>query len=136
MVKTISVIYRDGVFVPIRAVDEIAEGSALEIAVYLPGNEEAEPEDVTEYSLEQNLALLYQTTGLLKSGLPADEVRYIVESKRLAELTNELSAYEERFAMSSAHFFEKYQAGEMGDDADVFEWQVLYQMHQHLQRGA
>ncbi|MEZ4727132.1 MAG: antitoxin family protein [Caldilineaceae bacterium] len=64
MVKTIPVIYRDGVFVPMHAVDEIAEGSALEIVVYLPGDEEAEPEDVTQYSLEQNLALLYRTSGL------------------------------------------------------------------------
>lgn len=133
MVKTIPVIYRDGVFVPMRTVDETAEGSTLEIAVYLPGNEENEPEDVTEYSLEQNLALLYQTTGLLKSDLPADEVRYIVESDQLAELTSELNVYEERFAMPSAHFFEKYQAGEMGDDADVFEWQILYKMAQRLQ---
>lgn len=136
MVKTIPVIYRDGVFVPMCAVDEIAEGSLLEIVVYLPGDEEAESEDVTAYSLEQNLALLYQTSGLLKSELPADKVRYIVESDQLAELTSELNADEQRFAIPSAHFFEKYQAGEMGDDADVFEWQILYKMHQRLQQEA
>lgn len=132
MVKTIPVIYRAGVFVPMHVVDEIAEGSMLEIVVYLPVNEEDEPEDVTEYSLEQNLALLYRTSGLLKSDLPADEVRYIVESDLLAELTDELNAYEQRFAMPSAHFFEKYQAGEMGDDADLFEWQVLYKIYLRL----
>jgi hypothetical protein len=55
------------------------------------------------------------------------------EEGQLAALTSELAIYEERFAMPSAHFFEKYQAGEMGDDADVFEWQVLYKMHQRLQ---
>lgn len=119
MVKTIPVIYRAGVFVPMHV-------------VYLPVNEEDEPEDVTEYSLEQNLALLYRTSGLLKSDLPADEVRYIVESDLLAELTDELNAYEQRFAMPSAHFFEKYQAGEMGDDADLFEWQVLYKIYLRL----
>lgn len=133
MIKTIPVIYRAGVFVPMHAVDKIAEGSALKIAVYLPVNAEDEPDDMTEYSLEQNLALLYQTSGLLKSEPPVDEVRYVVESNQLAELTSELNAYEERFAMPSAHFFEKYQAGEMGDDADVFEWQILYKMAQRLQ---
>lgn len=54
------------------------------------------------------------------------------EEAQLADLASELNAYEERFTMSSAHFFEKYQAGEMGDDADVFEWQVLYKMYQRL----
>lgn len=54
------------------------------------------------------------------------------EEAQLAELASELNAYEERFTMSSAHFLEKYQAGEMGDDADVFEWQVLYKMYQRL----
>ncbi|MEZ4727131.1 MAG: hypothetical protein R3E79_08375 [Caldilineaceae bacterium] len=71
----------------------------------------------------------------MKSELPADEVRYIVESEQLAESTCELVIYEERFAMSSAHFFEKYQAGEMDDDADVFEWQVLYKMRKYLEQG-
>lgn len=99
MIKMIPVIYQAGVFVPIRAVDEIAEGATLEIGVCLPSSEEAEPEDVTAYSLEQNLALLYQTSGLLKSYLPADEVRYIVEGDQFAELTSELNAYEQRFGM-------------------------------------
>lgn len=55
------------------------------------------------------------------------------EEAQLAELSNELAMYEQRFAMPSAHFIEKYEAGEMGDDTDVFEWQVLYKMHQRLQ---
>ena len=89
MIKTIPVIYRSGVFVPMTAVDKIAEETPLEIAVYLPVDEEAETEDVIEdvsdYSLEQNLALLYQTAGQLHSNLPVDEVRYLVESVQLAE---------------------------------------------------
>lgn len=85
MIKTIPVIYRVGVFVPVLAVDEIAEESALEIAVDLPLAEKDETKAATEDSLEQNLALLYRTAGLLKSGLPADEVSYIVESDQLAE---------------------------------------------------
>ena len=34
--------------------------------------------------------------------------------------------------MTSTDFFGRYQAGEMGDDADVFEWNALYKMHAHL----
>lgn len=55
------------------------------------------------------------------------------EEVQLAALAHELSSYETRFGMASDHFFAQYMAGEMGDDADVFEWQVLYKMYQHLQ---
>ena len=54
------------------------------------------------------------------------------EEAQLAELTAELASYEQRFAMSSDSFFVKYQAGEMADDADMFEWHVLCKMHQRL----
>jgi len=54
------------------------------------------------------------------------------EETQLAELAAELAKYEQRFAMQSDHFEQKYQQGEMGDDADSFEWHVLYTMHQRL----
>lgn len=54
------------------------------------------------------------------------------EEAQLAALAAELANYETRFGMSSTHFFAKYTAGEMGDDADVFEWQALYKMQQRL----
>ena len=38
-----------------------------------------------EYSLEENLTLLQQTSGILRSDLSADEIRYIIESPELAE---------------------------------------------------
>lgn len=47
------------------------------------------------------------------------------EEAQLAELADELAGYEARFGISSANFFARYKAGEMGDDADLFEWQVL-----------
>ena len=34
--------------------------------------------------------------------------------------------------MTSAVFSARYQAGQMGDDADVFEWNALYKMHIRL----
>ena len=59
--------------------------------------------------------------------------RLRAEKAQLAELAGELANYEARFGMSSDHLFVKYRAGEMGDNADVFEWQILYKMHQRLQ---
>ena len=52
MIKTIPVIYRSGVFVPMTVVDKIAEETPLEIAVYLPVDEEAETEDAIEDVIE------------------------------------------------------------------------------------
>ena len=55
------------------------------------------------------------------------------EEIQLDELVDELTKYEQRFRMASDVFEQKYQQGAMGDDADIFEWHVLYTMHQRLQ---
>lgn len=51
---------------------------------------------------------------------------------QLTDLRVELARFERRYAMSSADFSARYRAGEMGDDADVFEWHALYKMYIHL----
>ncbi|MFH1096321.1 MAG: hypothetical protein ABH886_10055 [Candidatus Desantisbacteria bacterium] len=43
-------------------------------------------------------------------------------------LNNDLQKIENRFKMDSSTFFKKWESGEMGDDADFFEWSALYQM--------
>ncbi|MCB0089203.1 MAG: hypothetical protein KDE54_14940 [Caldilineaceae bacterium] len=57
------------------------------------------------------------------------------DEAQLAELADSLSKFEQRFGMISAAFYEKYQAGQASDDADHFEWQVLYKMHQRLSQA-
>ena len=65
-------------------------------------------------------------------------VRMLVEHQvqkdeaQLAALAEDLARFERRYAMTSAVFFARYQAGQMGDDADVFEWNALYKMHAQL----
>jgi hypothetical protein len=65
-------------------------------------------------------------------------VRKLVEHQvqkdeaQLAALAEDLARFERRYAMTSAVFFARYQAGQMGDDADVFEWNALYKMHIRL----
>lgn len=59
--------------------------------------------------------------------------RQVEEDKeQLGEFLAELARFETQFGMSSAEFYTRYQAGEMGDGADVFEWQILYQMADRL----
>jgi len=43
-------------------------------------------------------------------------------------LATELQKYEQKYSMSSAEFFEKYQRGEMGDSEEVMRWAAYYQM--------
>ena len=54
----------------------------------------------------------------------------------LQALEKDLQAFETRYSMSSADFLARYCTGELGDSADVMEWQALYsmqtQIRQHL----
>lgn len=44
-----------------------------------------------------------------------------------SDLKRELEAFEEKYGMSSAQFYEKFQAGAMGDSADVVLWAGTYE---------
>lgn len=85
MVKTINAVFRGGVFVPLVSVDDIAEETSLEINLYLPFSDDVESPNSSDYTLEEDLQLLHQTAGMLGGDLPADEVRYIIESPELAQ---------------------------------------------------
>jgi hypothetical protein len=52
----------------------------------------------------------------------------------LVALIRSLVAYEQRYQMSSADFYARYQRGEMGDTADMVEWAGDY--HHYLQLKA
>jgi hypothetical protein len=67
-------------------------------------------------------------------------VKKLVESQvqqdemKLAELIDELDQYEKRYGIPSQDFQEQFEAGTMGDDADVFEWHILYKMYLRLKQ--
>ena len=50
----------------------------------------------------------------------------------LAALIRSLVAYEQRYQMSSADFYARYQTGEMGDSTDAVEWAGDYQHYLEL----
>jgi len=50
-------------------------------------------------------------------------------TEELNELSAELKINEQKFGMTSEDFFRKFNAGELGDSADFFEWSALYQMY-------
>ncbi len=53
------------------------------------------------------------------------EIGYRVTSLSDAEIIRRLTEMEERFAMTSAQFLPRYNAGELGDDAEFVEWSGL-----------
>ncbi len=52
----------------------------------------------------------------------------------LAQVEARLAEFEERYAMDSAIFGEKYQAGQLSDDADYVEWNAFCKMRQRLRQ--
>jgi hypothetical protein len=52
---------------------------------------------------------------------------YTSPVEALAALIRALVAYEQRYQMSSADFYVRYQKGEMGDSVDFVEWAGDYQ---------
>jgi hypothetical protein len=43
-------------------------------------------------------------------------------------LRSRLVELESQFGMSSADFMQRFQAGDLGDSADMFEWSAFYQI--------
>ena len=51
---------------------------------------------------------------------------------RLARYERDLREFEERYGMDSTSFYERFEAGELGDAMDFFEWAGLYELRQDL----
>jgi hypothetical protein len=57
---------------------------------------------------------------------------YTSPVEALAALIRSLVAYEQRYQMSSADFYARYQRGELGDSTDFVEWAGDYQHYQEI----
>ena len=52
--------------------------------------------------------------------------------KELRELEARLAAYAAQYEMSSDAFYQRFRAGELGDEIDFVEWSVFYDMRQSI----
>jgi hypothetical protein len=57
---------------------------------------------------------------------------YTSPVEALAAVIRSLVAYEQRYQMSSADFYDRYQRGEIGDSIDFVEWAGDYQHYQAI----
>lgn len=52
---------------------------------------------------------------------------------RLDRYRRDLHEFEDQHNLDSAQFYQRFEAGEMGDAMDFFEWAGLYELYQALQ---
>jgi hypothetical protein len=52
--------------------------------------------------------------------------------RRCERYEHDLQAFETRYGMDSATFYRHFEAGELGDAMDFFEWAGLYELRQDL----
>jgi hypothetical protein len=45
----------------------------------------------------------------------------------IEQISGELEKFETNYKMSSEQFYRDFEAGELGDDEDFFEWSSLYE---------
>jgi hypothetical protein len=64
--------------------------------------------------------------------MTSQRTTYSSPLEALIALIRSLVAYEQRYQMSSADFYTRYQRGEMGDSADIVEWAGDYQHYLQL----
>lgn len=48
--------------------------------------------------------------------------------RELAQLEERLRIFEAQYHRASDQFYREFQAGKLGDSADMFEWSAFYQM--------
>jgi hypothetical protein len=54
--------------------------------------------------------------------------------RRLERYQRDLEEFEKRHGLDSATFYRRFQAGELGDAMDFFEWAGLYELAQDLRQ--
>ena len=54
------------------------------------------------------------------------------QRRRLARYETDLREFETRYGMDSATFYQRFEAGELGDAMDFCEWAGLFELRQDL----
>jgi hypothetical protein len=62
------------------------------------------------------------------------EVRLSQQKRLLQQYARDLNAFELRFEMETPSFYRRFEAGELGDNMDYFEWAGLFELYQEVKR--
>ena len=87
---------------------------------------------------QQTLLKIQSLEQLYRSGYHSSTVDAAIDKlvgieqahleQELARLVERLHKLEAQYQISSPEFYRLFQSGEMGDEADFFEWSAFYQM--------
>ncbi|MTJ51532.1 hypothetical protein FJR38_01945 [Anabaena sp. UHCC 0253] len=53
----------------------------------------------------------------------------------ILDLEQRLKNFETKYQMSSSDFYKEFKAGKLGDEIDLFEWSVFYEMWTNAQNN-
>lgn len=48
--------------------------------------------------------------------------------QEIAKIEQKIQGFEQKYQMQSEDFFQRFQAGELGDSMDFFEWNAYHEM--------
>jgi hypothetical protein len=79
------------------------------------------------------LDLVVQLVKALSQAEQATVLRLLMQDRSaqtelVGDVEQRLRTYEGQYQMSSDEFYRRFQAGELGDSADFFEWNTYYEM--------
>lgn len=78
--------------------------------------------------LVESLAQIILSLSNEERKLLESEIRKPEISQQMADLEDHLKRFEEKYQIPSKDFYRQFQAGELGDSADFFEWNTYYEM--------
>ena len=78
--------------------------------------------------LVESLAQIILSLSAEEQQLLNSRIQQISIPQKVADLEHRLKSFEEKYHMSSDHFYRQFQTGELGDTIEFFEWNTDYEM--------
>lgn len=78
--------------------------------------------------LVESLAQIILSLSQEERQLLETEVQKASIPQEIIDLEKRLKGFEEKYHMPSEHFYQRFQAGELGDSMDFFEWNTYFEM--------
>ena len=72
-----------------------------------------------------------EAMNIVKSGLAIEEN---ILKMSLDECKKDLESFERKYKMSSEEFIQKFESGDLGDDAEWFDFLFAYRAYEHVRK--
>jgi hypothetical protein len=93
------------------------------------------PNPPINQKLIQSLAQIILSLSDEERQLLDHEISKCSVSQEIATIKQKLQEFEQRFNMKSEHFFQQFQAGQLEDSSDFFEWNTYYEMLSNAEKA-